>query len=205
MTVDDDSPMVDAAVRGRSMLATHPGEAARDEKGSPVRNSRVALVLLDSPNGAPRQHWFFEGKEIIRIGRSTDNDVVVADQLVSREHVYLTADGDSWVLTVLSTQGIYCGPRKFLSLRIGPQGQAGFLFRLGAQGPYLRFDPITDLTGEETTLHHDLRPALALDAEKLKKAVDEISEGDGFRNLKNALKFLKDSRTYDGDAGSEKS
>ncbi|MDG3007232.1 FHA domain-containing protein [Paludisphaera mucosa] len=164
-----------------------------------MRDSRVALVLLDTPNGRPRQHWFFEGKDLIRIGRSTDNDVVVADQLVSREHVYLTRDGDAWILTVLSPQGIFCGPRKLLGLRLEPQALTGFLFRLGVKGPFIRLDPYGEATCEETTVGQvpDQLPLLLLDVEKLRKEVDEISEGDVFRSLKDSLKRLKGPRTSD--------
>ena len=51
---------------------------------------RVSFCLLDSPNGAPLQQWIFENQPAIRIGRSPENDVVIAHQYVSRDHVCLS-------------------------------------------------------------------------------------------------------------------
>ncbi|WP_165251472.1 FHA domain-containing protein [Paludisphaera soli] len=164
-----------------------------------MENPRLGLVLLDSPDGAPRQHWSFDARPVIRIGRSTDNDVVVADQHVSRDHVFLTADGDGWLLTVVSPQGIYCGPRKFLSLRLDPRALEGFVFRLGAKGPFLRLDAQAEPACGESTLAHDRdqHPLLVLDADRLRDEVEEISRGDYFRSLKESLGRLRPSRSED--------
>ncbi|WP_165066169.1 FHA domain-containing protein [Paludisphaera rhizosphaerae] len=151
---------------------------------------------MSSPIGTPLQRWFFDGTGLIKIGRSVDNDVVIADQVVSREHVYLTPDGDAWLVTVLTTQGIYCGSRKVFNLRLEPKAQAGFVFRLGLKGPFLRFDLLSEPVEDETTAcpGRETSSLLELDPQRLKREVDEISEGEYFQTLRNSLRVLKGLR-----------
>lgn len=51
--------------------------------------SVVTLTLLHPQPSAPLQQWRFENEDVIRIGRSPDNDVVLSDSRVSRYHLEL--------------------------------------------------------------------------------------------------------------------
>lgn len=52
-------------------------------------SSVVTLTLLHPQQSAPLQQWRFENEDVIRIGRSPDNDVVLSDSRVSRYHLEL--------------------------------------------------------------------------------------------------------------------
>ncbi|MDJ0733963.1 MAG: protein kinase [Nostocaceae cyanobacterium] len=61
----------------------------------------VSLTLLEPQKKTPLQQWNFENQSLIKVGRSTDNDVVISDNLVSRHHLELrqissTDDGSYW-------------------------------------------------------------------------------------------------------------
>jgi serine/threonine-protein kinase len=70
----------------------------------------VTLTLLNSQMNILQQQWHFEDKSIIRIGRSSDNDVVLTDTLVSRHHLELRLinhPSDSWQLINHGTNGTF--------------------------------------------------------------------------------------------------
>lgn len=158
--------------------------------------STVALYLLDAPDGVPLQQWIFENKPFIKIGRSSDNDVVIAHQYVSRDHVCLTHEQGSWVVTVTSPQGILWGPRKVFNLTLGPNAARKFVFRLGSNGPYVRFEPEAEQAEDESTVYQNVenQPVLFLDREKLSQEVREISEGEYFQKLQAAVEKLRGPR-----------
>jgi hypothetical protein len=160
---------------------------------------RVTLQLLDTPAGKALQQWVFEGKDLIRIGRSPENDVVIADRFVSREHVYLSRYEEAWVVTVLTPQGILCGTRKLFNLRLSPETAHGFQFQLGSSGPVLRLELDAEEHADSTTRLHagEVLPALTLDPVSLRREVTEISEGDYFRKLRASLQQFRESRRAD--------
>jgi serine/threonine protein kinase, bacterial len=49
----------------------------------------VTLTLLEPQQKNPLQEWSFNSEPLIRIGRSADNHIVIADDLVSRYHLEL--------------------------------------------------------------------------------------------------------------------
>lgn len=164
----------------------------------------VALCLLDGPTGRALQKWTFDDRSVIRIGRSPENDVVIADQFVSRDHVCLSLDGGTWVLTVLSQQGVFCGSRKVFNLRLGPEAANGFLFRLGSNGPHLRFELVSEGELDESTVYHDAgqQPILRLDRERLRREVGEICDGDFFQKLRASIGALRgDAEESPGGGG----
>lgn len=158
--------------------------------------STVTLYLLDAPDGALLQQWIFENKQVIRIGRSPENDVVIAHKYVSRDHVCLSHERGSWVVTVTSQQGILWGPRKVFNLTLGPNSARKFVFRLGPNGPYMRFEPVAEEVADLPTVYQnpENQPILFLDREKLSQEVREISEGDCFRKLQATIEKLRGPR-----------
>ena len=78
----------------------------------------VTLYLLHPPETTPLQQWQFEDESAIRIGRAPDNDVVLADPLVSRYHLELrkkdfSTQSDSWQLINQGTNGTFIDGRSF--------------------------------------------------------------------------------------------
>ena len=53
------------------------------------------------------QRYTFEQGQTVRIGRSADNDVVVSDPTVSRQHAQLAWGPDGWVFEGLGRAGTF--------------------------------------------------------------------------------------------------
>ena len=59
-------------------------------------SGKTTLHLLDSATGRSVHSWTFDDVPVIRMGRSGENQVVVADPSVSRFHAELRYDGTRW-------------------------------------------------------------------------------------------------------------
>jgi serine/threonine-protein kinase len=101
----------------------------------------VTLYLLHPQETTPLQQWQFEDESAIRIGRAPDNDVVLADPLVSRYHLELrkkdfSTQSDSWQLINQGTNGT------FVDGILVSQGliKSGSLIQLARGGPTLKFE-----------------------------------------------------------------
>lgn len=67
----------------------------------------IKLTLLHPLQSIPVRSWTFEDEQVVRIGRSTDNHVVLYSAVVSRRHVELRRNGASWEVINLGTNGTY--------------------------------------------------------------------------------------------------
>ncbi|MDY7024428.1 MAG: FHA domain-containing protein [Cyanobacteriota bacterium] len=67
----------------------------------------ITLTLLHPNKSIPLRVWTFEHQEVIRIGRSVKNDVVLYSAVVSRYHAELRRQGKSWIAVGLGTNGTY--------------------------------------------------------------------------------------------------
>jgi pSer/pThr/pTyr-binding forkhead associated (FHA) protein len=67
----------------------------------------ITLTLLHPNQSIPVRTWTFEQKEVIRIGRSVKNDVVLYSAVVSRYHVELRCQEKTWTAIGLGTNGTY--------------------------------------------------------------------------------------------------
>ena len=67
----------------------------------------ITLILLHPFQTIPVQSWSFEHESAIRIGRATDNHVVLYSAVVSRHHVELRRRGTKWEIVNLGTNGTY--------------------------------------------------------------------------------------------------
>jgi len=154
----------------------------------------VALELLDSSQCQALQRWNFPEAELIRIGRSADNDIVVGSPYVSRAHARLEIDGDDWRLLAVSDKGVFVDGRRVESLVL----REGTVFRLSAQGPFLRVAELDD--GQDVdelgTLSVDPSEVtfLSLDATRRDREVEEIARGDYFQNLQRLARQLRARR-----------
>lgn len=107
----------------------------------------VTLTLLHPQQATPLEQWRFESEDIIRIGRSPDNHVVLTDSRVSRYHLELRrielsgakaggywASG-AWRMVNLGTNGT------LLDGKLVSQDwlQNGALLQLAQGGPKLKF------------------------------------------------------------------
>lgn len=105
----------------------------------------ITLLLLHPLKQTPIQVWPFANESIIRVGRSTDNDVVLYSAVVSRRHVELRKVGDVWDIVNLGTNGTYVEGKRIEKITV----QDGTVIRLARSGPNIQIrlgsDALKDL------------------------------------------------------------
>ncbi|MGK7893610.1 MAG: FHA domain-containing protein [Xenococcus sp. (in: cyanobacteria)] len=91
----------------------------------------ITLTLLHPLQPVPVQSWKFEEEAKIKIGRSTNNEVVLYSAVVSRHHVEIRKVGPNWEVINLGANGTYInGARVEKALAID-----GMIIRLASSGP----------------------------------------------------------------------
>src|SRR5438094_8879880 len=70
-------------------------------------SGEITLTLLHPTSGAPIQSWSFRDKAVIRIGRASDNEVVLRSDVVSRRHAELRRGEAEWELVGLGSNGTF--------------------------------------------------------------------------------------------------
>lgn len=100
----------------------------------------VTLALLDLQNKTLVAEWQFEGTDTIKVGRSPDNDVVIDNPVVSRQHLELTkiessSVGETWQLVSHGTNGTFINGTLVTVTTVNP----GTPIQLARNGPILRF------------------------------------------------------------------
>jgi len=84
----------------------------------------------------PLRCWSFsDSPERIAIGRSSNNDVVLADNVVSRWHAEIVRIDSDWMFVVLGINGAYVNGRRGDSFPLWD----GACVQLGQTGPHLSF------------------------------------------------------------------
>jgi pSer/pThr/pTyr-binding forkhead associated (FHA) protein len=99
----------------------------------------ITLTLLHPLHVAPAQKWTFEDEPIIRIGRGTDNHVVIYSAVVSRRHVEVRRYGEGWQIFNVGKNGTYVDGESIVQKPINN----GVIFRLARSGPQIQinYDP----------------------------------------------------------------
>ncbi|MDJ0620924.1 MAG: FHA domain-containing protein [Calothrix sp. MO_192.B10] len=94
----------------------------------------ITLILLNPLQSLPPQSWTFEDEPIIRIGRSTDNDVVLYSAVVSRRHVELRRVNNSWEIVSLGANGTFLNGKQIQQTPVSD----GIVLRLARSGPQIK-------------------------------------------------------------------
>ncbi|MEM8543829.1 MAG: FHA domain-containing protein [Cyanobacteria bacterium P01_H01_bin.119] len=94
----------------------------------------ITLSLLHPLNKTPLQHWTFEAGDTIRIGRSTDNDVILYSAVVSRHHVELRHSQQGWEVVSIGTNGTYLDGKRITQV----PAEDGIVIRLARSGPNIQ-------------------------------------------------------------------
>ncbi|HAG80388.1 MAG TPA: phosphopeptide-binding protein [Cyanobacteria bacterium UBA11162] len=126
----------------------------------------ITLTLLHPLQSVPVQSWPFETESVIRIGRSTDNDVILYSAVVSRHHVELRRNGSGWEIVSLGANGTYIDGKRITQMPVVD----GMIIRLASSGPKIRIH----LEGE--TAKAGLQTVLAKRAASRKDTVDQSKE-----------------------------
>ncbi|MEB3336191.1 MAG: FHA domain-containing protein [Leptolyngbyaceae bacterium] len=94
----------------------------------------ITLTLLHPLKNIPVQSWTFENETLIRVGRSTDNQVVLYSAVVSRNHVELRLNGIHWEVVNLGTNGTYIDGKRINQVPLVD----GMVIRLARSGPNIQ-------------------------------------------------------------------
>ncbi len=92
----------------------------------------ITLTLLHPLQPVPVQSWTFQEEPKIRIGRSTNNEVVLSSAVVSRHHVEIRKVGnDGWEVVNLGANGTYINGKRVTQAA----AVDGMIMRLASSGP----------------------------------------------------------------------
>ncbi|WP_448561887.1 FHA domain-containing protein, partial [Trichothermofontia sp.] len=94
----------------------------------------ITLKLLHPLQSTPIQVWSFDQESVIRIGRSTDNQVVLYSAVVSRNHVELRYTNRQWELVNLGSNGTYVDGQRVSHIPV----KDGMIIRLARSGPHIQ-------------------------------------------------------------------
>lgn len=108
----------------------------------------ITLSLLHPLHKTPVQSWSFDQESVIRIGRSTDNNVVLYSAVVSRHHVEIHRTDTGWAVKSIGTNGTYLEGRRISEVPV----EDGIVIRLARSGPNIQIhmseekrDPLKEL------------------------------------------------------------
>lgn len=128
--------------------------------------SVITLTLLHPLQSVPVQSWTFEPESVIRIGRSTDNEVILYSAVVSRHHVEIRRNGLSWEIVSLGANGTYIDGRRITQMPVVD----GMIIRLASSGPKIQIH----LEGESS--NSKLKAALGKRSSSKLKGIDPSKE-----------------------------
>lgn len=94
----------------------------------------ITLALLHPTQLVPIQHWSFESKSLINIGRARDNDVIIYSAVVSRHHAELWKNSSGWMIINFGANGIYIDDEPIIKTSVVDN----MIIRLGISGPKLQ-------------------------------------------------------------------
>lgn len=113
----------------------------------------ITLTLLHPIQSIPVQSWSFEHETVIRIGRSTDNHVILYSAVVSRHHVEVRKLDSGWEIVNLGANGTYLDGKRITQVPV----EDGVIIRLARSGPNVQIhigaDAVTasrNFAGEKT-------------------------------------------------------
>lgn len=86
------------------------------------------------------QTWKFSAEPIIRIGRASDNNVILYSSVVSRHHAELRFHDFGWEVVSLGTNGTYLEDKRIDTAPIAD----GAIIRIASSGPKLQFRIVSD-------------------------------------------------------------
>lgn len=94
----------------------------------------ITLTLLHPLQSVAIQSWTFHDEPSIKIGRATNNEVVLYSAVVSRHHVEIRKSGDeTWEVVNLGSNGTYIDGKRVEQTR----AVDGMIVRLAKSGPQI--------------------------------------------------------------------
>jgi Protein kinase domain/FHA domain len=150
----------------------------------------ITLTLLHPVKSSPVQSWIFDCNTVVRIGRSTDNQVVLYSAVVSRHHVELRYTPPSrnvsgiWEIVSLGANGTYIDGQRVLRSPISD----GMVFRLARSGPNIQVQ-VQEVGGPShlEQLLHRAYPRPEVDSEVTLDAVESANKVQSARGEAMAI------------------
>ncbi len=131
---------------------------------NPKQASVITLTLLHPLQAVPVQSWTFEPNSVIRIGRSTDNEVVLYSAVVSRHHVEIRPGATTdWEIVNLGANGTYIDGKRITRTEV----VNGMVIRLASSGPQIQIR-IEEKDGDDTKSSSSKRPLPPLGEDRSK-------------------------------------
>jgi pSer/pThr/pTyr-binding forkhead associated (FHA) protein len=97
-------------------------------------STMIALALLHPHQIKPVRRWIFDQVDLIRIGRSQENDVILYSAVISRHHLELHRRSGEWWAVNLGQNGTYVEDVAIGRLRLSGETTLG----LAKSGPRLQ-------------------------------------------------------------------
>lgn len=94
----------------------------------------ITLTLLHPIKNTPVQSWTFDNEPVIRMGRATDNHVVLYSAVVSRRHVELHRTNSGWDVVNLGANGTFIDGERVNQI----PAVDGLIIRLARSGPSIQ-------------------------------------------------------------------
>lgn len=91
----------------------------------------ITLTLLHPLQSIPIQSWTFDRESSIKIGRATNNEIVLYSAVVSRNHVEIKKSGGEWEVINLGSNGTYIDGKRIEQAKVTD----GMVVRLASSGP----------------------------------------------------------------------
>ena len=150
------------------------------------------LHLLDPSTGHVVQAWLMAQQTVITIGRDLEQDVLISHPHVSRQHAELRYGNSQWQLVSLGRNGVVIEGKRVTDA----VACNGLVFRLGPDGPTLRFFDTPPAANNTMTITADSAPkfALKVDDTRVDEDVREIVDGDYFQQLQERAHELRRRR-----------
>lgn len=166
------------------------------DRSSNAAGELVTIHLLDSSLGHPVQTWRFRNKQSITLGRSEDSDVMLADAHVSRTHAKLVWEDSAWTLQSTGRHGTLVNDRLVAETQLRERTT----FRLGANGPVLRFEcgaPEGRPSETIESIQPDLIAMLEIDEARKLQEADDVAGNSLFRELQEQVRRARQRSTGD--------
>ncbi len=119
----------------------------------------IVLHLLHPIDATPVQTWRFASGTLIRVGRSSTNDVVLLSSVVSRHHLEFCRVPTHWEVVSLGANGTYLDGQQIERAKVVD----GSIVRLASTGPKLQ-------------VRMDLEERLPIDPEELERRRREATQ-----------------------------